>query len=265
MLRTPHHHSTTRKQSSAASRTDRFVQNTAFVTSGTAATVVLLAAFTSFAGTYSIQHGNNDDMPLIRRRAAVLVLGNRQSLLLSSSTTTVRCDSSAALLHEFDEEYPTGYTETERFLQILEYHQSLLFDYRRRWLESATSGGSGMDWPKHVPDAVDVPALEMDLLFCGRSPKYRNNSRSCQDVQFRIASYYLTQKERPDLQTKGYKLVKDLAEHGHADGMCLYGTYKFIGRIHPVLRCRRIEALTSSLVLNTSYHSERRPRSRRRC
>lgn len=132
--------------------------------------------------------------------------------------STSKCD---AHLHEFDEQHPTGYTETERFLQCLEYHRSLLFDYSRRWDIEDPNGSSV--WPRNIPQADEIPALELDLKFCKMSPNYRNNRNVCQNQQFRIAAYYVTQKDDTELQMRGYKLVKDLAEHGHPDGMCLYG------------------------------------------
>ena len=160
--------------------------------------------------------------------------------LMRQTRSVTQCD-------EFEEEYPTGYTETERFHQILEYHQSLLFDYKRRWGGKSTDEkeeeakeddesknshsplptldvGPSTDWPKNIPSESDIPALELDLKFCLLSPSYRNHGSNCQNLKFRIASYYLTQTKDEALQTKGYKWVKDLAEHGHADGMCLYGT-----------------------------------------
>ena len=64
----------------------------------------------------------------------------------------------------------------------------------------------------------------MDYRFCKRSPNYRDKDRSCQDLQFRIGAYYVTAfKDNQELQMKGYRMIKELAEHGHPDGMCYYG------------------------------------------
>lgn len=129
------------------------------------------------------------------------------------------------MLHDFDEENPSGYTEEERFDQCLEYHRALIFDYSRRWRDDSSSSTA---WPRNIPSASEIPALEMDLRFCRSSPNYRNNTPTCQNQQFRIASYYLTQTLSEEDQMVGYRLVKDLAEHGHADGMCLYGMSAFV-------------------------------------
>jgi hypothetical protein len=178
--------------------------------------------------------------------------------------------------------FPAGHTEPERFSQALAYHRSLLFDYTRRWdmnnrRSRATrsndddnerrqddDGGSHSSnsdvsnilpsstaWPRHVPDARDVPALEFDLTFCLKSLRRRESgarpprhphlpqisntetaaaffssspSRICEDVQFRLASFYLRQAGRRDQQIRGCEMARALAEHGHPDGMCLYGT-----------------------------------------
>ena len=139
-----------------------------------------------------------------------------------------------------DEERATGYTETERFLQCLDYHRALLFDYTRRWegdeaddplykeadINNNAPKVPPIVWPRNVPTADEISALELDLQFCLWSPGYRDNQRTCQNQAFRVASYYLSLKDNPDAQHKGYFIVKDLAHHGHPDGMCLYGKEK---------------------------------------
>jgi len=67
----------------------------------------------------------------------------------------------------------------------------------------------------------DIKGLEIDLGYCERSPDYR--SHPCQDIKFRVAAFYVQQKGNHKLQQKGFKMIKELAEHGHPDGMCLYG------------------------------------------
>jgi TPR repeat protein len=157
---------------------------------------------------------------------------------------------------EYDEE--TGYTESERFFQCLDYHRSLLFDYHRRWgpylnekdeekkeekkekqkKEHNYYHGTINDkevnvsakWPRKIPNATEARALETDLVFCKRSLKTTKydikssgDAKKCQDIQFRIAAYYCKLKEDEEGQRKGFKLVKELAEQGHVDGMCYYG------------------------------------------
>jgi hypothetical protein len=155
----------------------------------------------------------------------------------SSELNKAQCDDD--LEHEDDQE--SGYSESERFLQCLEYHRSLLYDYNRRWFPKVVpkdpEGGKidektndkevnrSATWPRNVPSAKDIKSLETDLLFCQRSPYSKEQVRRCQDVQFRIAAYYVKQKDE-ESQRKGFKLVKELAEHGHPDGMCLMGKSK---------------------------------------
>lgn len=194
------------------------------------ATLVFLGAG---ASCITFRH-SSDSSDRLDRTAAPHSVKIRNLTLVTTSET--HCD--AADLHQFDTEYPTGYTELERFLQALEYHRSLLFDYTRRWeLEdaahtsaSASNGATPTNssttaWPRHVPDARDVPALETDLKFCEASPSYRGNRRTCQNLQFRLASFYVAQTHDHEAQRKGYRIVKRLAEHGHPDGMCLYGAF----------------------------------------
>jgi len=135
-------------------------------------------------------------------------------------------------LHEFDQEqYPDGRKEPDRFFQSLDYHRSLLFDYRRRWQEDSDDVAAEVQWPRHIPEADLIRGLEIDWLFCQASPNYRGNRQTCQDQQFRIASYYLLNQNDPAEKRKGAKLVKDLAEHGHPDGMCLYAMILMDGRV----------------------------------
>lgn len=158
-------------------------------------------------------------------------LFHSKSLLLSTISS---CEIS---LEDDDQQVPTGYTESDRFRDCLEYHRSLLPDYTRRWVPTDVKKPGRTTWPKNVPSKDEVKDLETDFSFCQRSPRYRNNDRTCQNLQFRIASYYL-QEENPEHQQLGYKLVKQLAESGHPDGMCLYGR-SYLGihciSVHPFL------------------------------
>jgi hypothetical protein len=88
------------------------------------------------------------------------------------SGMTARCEA----LEDQDHEYPDGYTEPERFFQCLEYHRSLLDDYKRRWVDdekkntASASPSSSSSWPKKIPTAPEIRPLELDLRFCQRSP-----------------------------------------------------------------------------------------------
>lgn len=142
-----------------------------------------------------------------------------------SLRNNTQCD---AQLHDFDDDLPSGYSERDRFFNTLEYHRSLLFDYARRWNDKTQSLNSkihnSVTWPRNIPSAHEIPALELDLRFCLMSPNYRNNIATCQNLQFRIASFYVAQENDPNIQRRGFQLLKEVADHGHPDGMCLYGT-----------------------------------------
>jgi hypothetical protein len=148
------------------------------------------------------------------------------------SCSTARCEN----LDDSEHDYTlTGYSESESFFQSLEYHRSIFPDYYRRWGDK--SGGESVStqtvsWPRRTPDKSEAPALELDLKFCQRSPN-KNDKVKCQDIQFRIASYNILQTDCLSSQQKGFWLLKDLAEQGHPDGMCLYGTFI-------VTRCRHL-------------------------
>jgi len=131
----------------------------------------------------------------------------------------------------------TGYTEAERFYQCLDYHRSLLFDYYRRWgpvgetaaaddqeNNPATTPKKKTTWPRRVPTADEINALETDLKFCQRAAQ--KDPSSCHALQFRIASFYVAQDDDPVHQRKGFKQIKELAEQGNPDGMCYYGEYR---------------------------------------
>jgi hypothetical protein len=144
----------------------------------------------------------------------------------------------------------SGYTEEERFYQCVMYHRSLLHDYDRRWGNGRiyTAVSSTLDelditysnhhndtksqWPRNVPNARDATALECDLMYCQRSPEYQNSndhsgSMACQSTKYRIATFYVS-KQNNDLRSqreKGFRVVKELAEQGYPDAMCLYGTF----------------------------------------
>lgn len=139
-----------------------------------------------------------------------------RSLLLSQSPFAPN-----VTLTELDDSFPSHYSETERFFQTLEYHRCMLADYVRRWdgVDPGAATAEAITWPRNIPSNQDISALEMDLGFCLKEP-----APACQKQQFRIASYYVMSKSDAASQQKGYRMVKELAEHGYPDGMCLYGT-----------------------------------------
>ena len=70
--------------------------------------------------------------------------------------------------------------------------------------------------------------LEMDYGFCQRSPEKK--SRYCDDLQFQLAAHKLRHDDF-EIRRDGFKLVKQLAERGHGDGMCMYGIVLNEGRV----------------------------------
>ena len=144
----------------------------------------------------------------------------------------------------------SGYTEEERFYQCVSYHRSLLHDYDRRWGQkkyytlsdvntqnvSSRNAGSTSEvrhqidaktgWPRNVPYVDEINGLECDLLYCQRSPEYRNDIRFCHSTKFRVASYYVSSQNMHDKcsqRDKGFRVIKELAEQGYPDAMCLCG------------------------------------------
>jgi hypothetical protein len=159
--------------------------------------------------------------------------------LVRQPSQRVKCDGGSGIDDlELEYELESGYDEGERFFQTLEYHRSLLLDYRRRWFAQTRHSAAddqtisskndrtvnkSAKWPRNVPRENEIRALESDLKFCQWAPNSTENARRCQNIQFRIAAYYIQQ---PDDESKrsGFKMLKDLAENGHPDGMCYYGT-----------------------------------------
>ncbi|GKY94128.1 hypothetical protein MPSEU_000378900 [Mayamaea pseudoterrestris] len=159
-------------------------------------------------------------------------LSRHSAYALTPKASTTRCDEQ---LHEFDEGYPSGHSERERFINGLQYHRSLLFDYVRRWNDVTQSSNAqihnSITWPRNVPTVDEIPSLELDLRFCSMSPNYRNNAANCQNLQFRIASFYVTRENELERQKHGFKLLQDVASHGHPDAMCLYAIMLNEGRL----------------------------------
>jgi len=139
-----------------------------------------------------------------------------------TNSTTTACDD-----HQDDDQspyyVPPGYSEPEAFQQCLEFHRSQLDDYRHRWDYQNTKIPTSTAWPQHLPSEQQVPTLETDFYYCTRSPNYRRDETYCDNLQFRIATYYIQHSNEVALQQKGFKSIKDLAERGHANGMCYYG------------------------------------------
>lgn len=234
----------------------------AAVASGAAGIILLLTSHDTNIRTRAsrtIQLSSSTEVPYAKSR----IFSPKHYLFNASicPIQTVRCDTNCDDVDTNDEDeekeqllpldesgenvkdLDSGYTEAERFYQCLDYHRSLLFDYRRRWekadaeheetgergentnsSDKKTSTGNHNSWPRRVPTDGEISALETDLKFCLRDPNHVENSASCHNLQFRIASYYLAQDD-PVSQHNGFKKIKLLAEQGHPDAMCYYGEY----------------------------------------
>ena len=114
--------------------------------------------------------------------------------------------------------------EPARFARCLAYHRALRTQYASRW-DWANEGSRlpTTSWPTAIPEEEDVAGLSADLRYCRRSPNYRNDEDYCDALRFRIGSYWLLHGPDVEGQKKGLKIIRDLAERGHPDGMVLYG------------------------------------------
>jgi TPR repeat protein len=197
-----------------------------------------LAAGTSIIAAGSIlalSHENSSQSQrssqLKLARASVASNGAKSLLgdfLSSTKESITNCTSSESL------EYEQVYPEAEEFREVLEYYRQQLSWYKKQW--SGSKSPISAHWPRNIPSDAETPALELDLKFCKRNLALagdKNQSaakKKCQDLQFRIASNYVRSTDETK-QFQGYKLVKELAEQEHADGMCLYGIILNEGKI----------------------------------
>jgi len=110
--------------------------------------------------------------------------------------------------------------DEEIFLETIRLYQRWLQEIKKQW---AISSPSPTRWPNSIPSADDISALEVDLQNYRKGGQ--GDTRLCQDLEFRIACYYLFQVSKVEEQRKGFQMAKKLAVNGHPDGLCLYGTY----------------------------------------
>jgi len=128
--------------------------------------------------------------------------------------------------------FSTSYCQDEEernFDQTLKHHKNQLEHYTQKWdWLNESSRLPTVSWPSNIPD--EISSLTTDFRFCKRRSERKDaNYKYCQDLQFRIASYMLLQQEEK-LQNEGLDLIKELAEDGHADGICAYATCLNDGR-----------------------------------
>ena len=140
------------------------------------------------------------------------------------ATASARCDVDVeAGDPAFAEAEATGLDEAGRFERCLEYHQALKTSYKSRWdWDNEGSRIPTSSWPTSVPGPDEVGPLVADLRYCRRSPNFRSCGDYCDGLSFRIACHHLLHPDL-DVQRRGLWIVRDLAERGHADGMCMYG------------------------------------------
>ena len=124
---------------------------------------------------------------------------------------TAYCDASR------DE--PSLSQEEQEFLNTIGLYQRWLEEIKKQW---AVSKPSSIQWPTRIPQSKEISALEVDLQNYRKGGQ--GESRLCQDLEFRIACYYLFRESSVEEQRKGFALAKKLAVAGHPDGLCLYGT-----------------------------------------
>lgn len=180
--------------------------------------VLLLAA--SVAGATILY----DDKPTNTTRERC---GHTQSLFqglvsLAHLSPKTFCESAVQELHHKDDDAEEGEVineEEEQFLDTLALYRRWLADIKKQW---EISSPASTQWPTNIPQKNDISALEMDLQLYLKGGQA--DTRRCQDLQFRIASYYLFREKSLEQQKKGFNMVKELAVVGHPDGLCLYGT-----------------------------------------
>ncbi|CAB9502652.1 Sel1 domain protein repeat-containing protein [Seminavis robusta] len=152
-------------------------------------------------------HSNHDKLP--------------QSLLLSRKAN---CEAAASEMppnmatvdDDDDDDNLEVMTEEESyFLTKLALYSRWLNEIKKQW---KISSPASIKWPNNIPQARDVSALETDLqnYLKGGDTKMR------QDLEFRLASYYLFEETSLEKQRKGFQIVIKLAVAGHPDGLCLY-------------------------------------------
>lgn len=173
--------------------------------------------------------------------ASVGVAGGLLTISSRKDDTTtllpIHNKNNAAICEEHDViQVSNEISEEERFEQCVAYHRCFLADYRDRWQykpgKQQTTPTTSI-WPLYVPQEHEVPSLEYDLQFCNRDSAQKSNIsyKYCADLQFRLASYYLRQFDDAETQKKGLKMIKRLAQEGHGDGMCMYGTVLNEGKL----------------------------------
>ena len=159
--------------------------------------------------TTSIHHHN-------RNRSESQALFHGLSLTYLSSKTF--CEAAVKGLDNLRPEEKPINEEEEQFLDTLALYRRWFDDIKKQW---DISKPSHTEWPTNIPHASEISALELDLQLYLKGDQAQ--SRRCQDLQFRIASYYLFREKSMEKQKKGFNMVKDLAVVGHPDGLCLYG------------------------------------------
>mmetsp|Transcript_21851 Transcript_21851/g.24924 ORF Transcript_21851/g.24924 Transcript_21851/m.24924 type:complete len:433 (+) Transcript_21851:147-1445(+) len=111
------------------------------------------------------------------------------------------------------------FSESYRFTQCLAYHRSMIDDYRQRWTYSADSQKTPIKAATAWPSTSEIPKTKKEIAALEYDFKFATPGTYRDDVQFRLAYYYLDVEP-----SKAFALLQELAVRGtHADAMCLFG------------------------------------------
>jgi TPR repeat protein len=181
-----------------------------------------------------------DNRALIRRNEIFATSSSMSSRFTHSPTSCYLFQPTKTEQDTLQSQKLDLHNEEARFVMALQKHQRLLEKYKEKWDYSKGAGVAAnansrtptSSWPQDIPSDDEIPALLSEQQYCNRSPNYRDDTMYCQQVQFRIGAHYLlrTDDASGKIQKAGLNMMKDLAERGHPDAMCLYGQILNEGR-----------------------------------
>ena len=197
--------------------------------------------------TYSEKFPRNTNEPLTMMSKNFFTTRNKNTAFcLSVDSQIVQPDDGKLYLNTTKSRgsYQEIDDENERFEKCLTYHRQLLQEYKEKWdyVSNRSSRVPTTQWPAYpdtlpFPHTMQLSTLIPELTYCRHSPNDQNDQTTyCQSIQFQIAYILLSQQQsmQPTESTSieqdqatasvryGWSLLKELAESGHADAMCLY-------------------------------------------
>jgi hypothetical protein len=141
-------------------------------------------------------------------------------LWMHPSLPTTHCEAVVKEVITPGDDYTNHLSEEEAaFLNTMSVYRRWLKGIKKQW---AITSPPTDKFPNNVPAANEISALEMDLQMYQKGDQ--GNTRLCQDLELRIACYYIFREESKEQQYKGFQIIKRLTVAGHWDGICLYGT-----------------------------------------